>query len=687
MEENVKNIDKNSTNIPPKIEYVRPFDRSPDKDFHQRTEYEKKIICYNRAMKVKVKDKIDRLQNEVEEREKEVHTEKKLRQEAEDKLKACLQDMYSKKEVNQELRERLPRANKSDPFKTTDNDISETDLSSIEEQIVVEEEDSKSSSKPKLRSEEQKSLESQVVREKKGKSAKSPRASPKHSPKSSPKSSRRNLNFSGDRRSSSSPQNEAEFQSNMERSSTYPFSNTSPPLRGFYGHPYGASPYMPYSLLSGNYPGLSANLGNPLLHSTSLLPPSAMQRPMSSPALNSSLLGGSGLLERPLSQSVSAPTMAGAASLNTSATDGQTTTTTGATGGQSSQSSPDSGLGASANFSGYYRHYFPTQRAGHTSLLPDPPFIASGSPRLHMGTGTSLGAGAGTSLDPDQNKHITSLLSEIDSQKQETRKLKNELQDKETEIETLKLTLKAKGVDQNTELSNAHKAADLVEEVYAAQKKRDDATVARMKIANEERDDILARLQQLETRLDSHRDESSMFLDRSDIDIQMDDEQIDNEDMYLLLSRLDSPSSGENEAATLMKKVETMRQRQREVTREEMQIVMEQRDIALAKCRKLEEELLRYQKESDADGGMDKSIKTEAINIRFAPSPPPDPVSRPNLPLFNKKGTWQLPNPNNLTTKFRRYVFTTACTSPSPLRTPSNSRPTTPSTPTKKSSV
>lgn len=32
---------------------------------------------------------------------------------------------------------------------------------------------------------------------------------------------------------------------------------------------------------------------------------------------------------------------------------------------------------------------------------------------------------------------------------------------------------------------------------------------------------------------------------------------------------------------------------------------------------------------------------------------------RPNLQPFNKKGTWQLPNPNNLTTKFRRYVFTT----------------------------
>ena len=31
----------------------------------------------------------------------------------------------------------------------------------------------------------------------------------------------------------------------------------------------------------------------------------------------------------------------------------------------------------------------------------------------------------------------------------------------------------------------------------------------------------------------------------------------------------------------------------------------------ILQCRKLEEELLRYQKEHDADGGMDKSIKVQ----------------------------------------------------------------------------
>lgn len=32
---------------------------------------------------------------------------------------------------------------------------------------------------------------------------------------------------------------------------------------------------------------------------------------------------------------------------------------------------------------------------------------------------------------------------------------------------------------------------------------------------------------------------------------------------------------------------------------------------------------------------------------------------RQNWPQLKKNGTWLLPNPDNLTTKFRRYVFTT----------------------------
>lgn len=73
-----------------------------------------------------------------------MESERNLRKLAEQKLQLCLQDMYANDDVNQELRERLPRAGKSDPFKCEVRELSESDISEIEEQIVAEEETSSS---------------------------------------------------------------------------------------------------------------------------------------------------------------------------------------------------------------------------------------------------------------------------------------------------------------------------------------------------------------------------------------------------------------------------------------------------------------------------------------------------------------------------------------------------------------
>jgi len=43
----------------------------------------------------------------------------------------------------------------------------------------------------------------------------------------------------------------------------------------------------------------------------------------------------------------------------------------------------------------------------------------------------------------------------------------------------------------------------IVEEVYAAQRQRDEASAGRMRLANQERDDVLQRLRQIEARLDA----------------------------------------------------------------------------------------------------------------------------------------------------------------------------------------
>ena len=45
----------------------------------------------------------------------------------------------------------------------------------------------------------------------------------------------------------------------------------------------------------------------------------------------------------------------------------------------------------------------------------------------------------------------------------------------------------------------------IVEEVYAAQKKRDDASLGRMRLVNEEKEDVIERLRNMERRLDEER--------------------------------------------------------------------------------------------------------------------------------------------------------------------------------------
>lgn len=67
-------------------------------------------------------------------RDKVIEQERQLRQAAEERLQSHLTDLYNNPEVNRELRERLPRAGKSDPLDTslTANDNSEEEGSVVD---------------------------------------------------------------------------------------------------------------------------------------------------------------------------------------------------------------------------------------------------------------------------------------------------------------------------------------------------------------------------------------------------------------------------------------------------------------------------------------------------------------------------------------------------------------------------
>ncbi|KAK6189696.1 hypothetical protein SNE40_001696 [Patella caerulea] len=110
--------------------YNRRIDRSLDQLSPHLTLENKKAISNMRHMTENIRRRFDRLNNDLDDREKALEVEKTLRKNAEDKLKSQLVNMYQNAEVNTELRTRLPRANKSDPFdKNTENqDLKEVNI-------------------------------------------------------------------------------------------------------------------------------------------------------------------------------------------------------------------------------------------------------------------------------------------------------------------------------------------------------------------------------------------------------------------------------------------------------------------------------------------------------------------------------------------------------------------------------
>lgn len=210
----------------------------------------------------------------------------------------------------------------------------------------------------------------------------------------------------------------------MDRAHNFSFQGMGSPLRGYYGHsPYGHGPsYMPsYGMGVSNYT-------NHLLH-TSPLYPHSTTRPMSAPHARLNYTDGLPLSNQsaPLSnnninpatseQSSSSPQEASSLSSSsapssiteTPLSKTTTATLTGAYRGQRLlHGSPDSGFGASSMYLGSSGFPSPPRTGGQqgTSLLPDP-FMPS--PRLPLGY--------------DQNKHIGSLLAEIDNQRTEIRKV------------------------------------------------------------------------------------------------------------------------------------------------------------------------------------------------------------------------------------------------------------------------
>ncbi|XP_066525363.1 mirror-image polydactyly gene 1 protein isoform X2 [Hoplias malabaricus] len=179
----------------------------------------------------------------------------------------------------------------------------------------------------------------------------------------------------------------------------------------------------------------------------------------------------------------------------------------------------------------------------------------------------------------DKEKNIAFLLKEIDSLRDLNKKLQVKLTLKEKELETMRLDSQL----QETELE-AHaceRAAGLVEEIYKAQRERDQAVMARLRLANEERDEALLRAKKLQ--------EAALELEN----INPEESDMELEELLNRVSSADSAVSIERSGLAIMEHIQKARDRRSKITSEEMKAVIEERDNALSRCKRLEQEILQ----------------------------------------------------------------------------------------------
>lgn len=184
----------------------------------------------------------------------------------------------------------------------------------------------------------------------------------------------------------------------------------------------------------------------------------------------------------------------------------------------------------------------------------------------------------------DKEKNIAFLLKELDSLRDLNKKLQDKLALKEKELETKLLDSQLQEAELEAQASE--RGAVLVEEIYKAQRERDQAVMARLRLANEERDEALLRAKKLQ--------EASLELEN----IKPEDSNVDLEELLNRVNSAESAFDIEESGAAIIEQIQRARERRSQITSEEMKAVIEERDTALSRCKRLEQELLRMKEPS-----------------------------------------------------------------------------------------
>ncbi|XP_073339572.1 mirror-image polydactyly gene 1 protein isoform X2 [Pagrus major] len=178
----------------------------------------------------------------------------------------------------------------------------------------------------------------------------------------------------------------------------------------------------------------------------------------------------------------------------------------------------------------------------------------------------------------DRDKNISFLLKELDGLRDVNKKLQDQLVQKEKELQRREVEEELR--EEQREAQGWERPAAVLEEVLAAQKDRDQALMSRLLLANEERDEAVLRARQLQQASELE-------------DFHLVDSHMDVDELLQCVCDADSVQEVEQFGSVLVQRLRLARQRRNDITAQEMKAVMEERDISVAKCKRLEQDLIQ----------------------------------------------------------------------------------------------
>ncbi|KAI8478858.1 identical protein binding [Branchiostoma belcheri] len=192
--------------------------------------------------------------------------------------------------------------------------------------------------------------------------------------------------------------------------------------------------------------------------------------------------------------------------------------------------------------------------------------------------------------EEEAGKSLSLLLTELDAVKEENRQLKAKLSEAERDLQGMQLQESL--LEKSYEAQLAEKGAELIHEIHQAQKERESAVMNRLRLANEERDEALLRCKRIEVAKDQ--------LPSSEGDYSLGDATLDE-----LLDRIAKAETGtaiERDGQMILDRINNTKNRKKRITSEEMRAIIDERDSAAEKVKRLEQELAGYRKNADCSG-------------------------------------------------------------------------------------